>query len=757
MLNKVNSLTIEANPNDPVFNEIGFLPSDIARSSIKSLFLENATLTGSATVSATNLAANARLALFGLATSGGTATGAANFVFNLVNPAGGTRIALGQLLGDLYHLSDYIGVNPVWSASLDVRLKTLVVTPNIFAALIPAGAEVRLFIPDLRYVTYNPNPYHAVTNKQGLFVTYPEFGPLFNFNCLSATDLILALRSLSNQLGQFKSFDFLNQPLPLINLSISKVIDFSADLARTIQGLATANGKTLDLLEATIEGLLGIPANDLTFSAEYTALETLVTGSAGVPAQYRFNPTGRNNALHFTSLAPNGGNFNLVTFNFVDDGTLTAGANVATVDNYDATNKIVTIHYNATSTTAATIRAAVHAKFLANNVTMPFDAALDTVDTGNDGSGTVHQTALKMELSYSVLYADSLPFAFGLGDLVNLLPLNSPVRPLLEGVADLVTVAGSGNLNVTAKADLKLVFGLDVSNPCAWKPFFYDSDYNGPNTGTGINLSAALSATNLNFTAGLGGINISVQNGTATLDSDGLLNTPGGDQDASFTVTLQDSNGDGRHYLRSGETFFNSSNIGLTLTAGASAVLPLYVLGGSIPLGSSSDADGDGYPDNDLVILIPSFKRLFVPEKTNGSSQATLTSPGANNDLLFMSPAPGQEVKIINISGTPSASLNGSRLELNINSLITPATQIISGSLATQIAGLGWSATLSGTDTGNSGSGKVYADLTILTPNLANLFTGFNPCDLVKNAPMLLDGLDGLLGTIQNGLGASAK
>ena len=74
--------------------------------------------------------------------------------------------------------------------------------------------------------------------------------------------------------------------------------------------------------------------------------------------------------------------------------------------------------------------------------------------------------------------------------------------------------------------------------------------------------------------------------------------------------------------------FFNSNNIGINLTAGASAVLPLYLLGGSIPLGSNSDADGDGYPDNDLVVIIPSFKRLFFPEKTNLANQATLTSPG---------------------------------------------------------------------------------------------------------------------------------
>lgn len=747
MLNKVSSLTIEASANDPIYNEVGFQATAGSRSSLKGIFVDNVILTGSATVSATNLAASARLALFGVATSGGTALGTANFAINLVNPLGGTRIAVSQLLGDLRHLGDYIGINPAWGASLDIELKNLVVTPNIFAGLIPPGAQVRLYVPDLRNVTYNPNPYHPVTNKQGLFVTYPEVGPLSNFNCLSATDLILSLKSLSNQLGQFKAFDFLNKPLPLINLSISQVIDFAADLAQTIQGLASGNAKTLDLLEATIESLLGIPSNDLDFSVEYTAVQALVTGSTGVAAEYRFNPAGQNNALHFTSVAANGGNYNQVTFKFVDDGALPTGANVATVDNYDVANKTVTIHYNATYTTAAMIRAAVHAKFLANNVTMPFDATLDTVDAGNNGSGTVHQTALKMALNYHVAYANSLPFAFGLGDLVNLLPLNSPVRPLLQGVADMITVAGSGNLNVTAAADLRLVFGIDVSNPCGWKPFFYDSDYNGPNTGTGINLAAAVRATNLNFTAGLGAINISVKNGTATLDSDGLANSAGGDQDASFNVTLKDSNGDGRHYVRGAETFFNSNNIGVSLTAGASAVLPLYLLGGSIPLGGSNDANGDGYPDNDLVVLIPSFKRLFFPEKTSGLNQATLTSPGVNNDLTFTGPGPGQEVKIINVSGTPSALLNGTRLELNINSLITTATQVTGMSLPS-----GWSAALSATDAGNNGAGKVYADLTILAPDVASLFTGFNPCDLVTNAPMLLDGLDGLLATIQDGL-----
>ena len=93
------------------------------------------------------------------------------------------------------------------------------------------------------------------------------------------------------------------------------------------------------------------------------------------------------------------------------------------------------------------------------------------------------------------------------------------VRIILSGICntDLEIARGYAGFktNFTAAADLKLVFGLDVSNPCGWKPFFYDSDYNGPGTGTNINLRASARATNLNFTAGLGAINISVVNGTA--------------------------------------------------------------------------------------------------------------------------------------------------------------------------------------------------------------------------------------------------
>ena len=743
-LDQVNSVTVEAAAHDPIFTEVGFANGSVARSGIKGVFIEGAALGGTVTLSGTGLGASARLAIFGIGTSGGTATGQASVAFSLVNPAGGTRVDIGDLVANLASLSSYIGLNTTFAASLDILLNNLVVTPDIFGSLIPAGGYVRLYIPDFRHVTYNDAPYDATTNSQGLFITYPDLGPLPNFNCLSWTDLVIALDSLSNQLSGFKAFTFLSQPLPLINLSISQVIDFAANLAQTVQGLASGNGDTLDQLEADIESLLGIPDGNLNFSVEHTTV-TVTAGAAGSPAAATFNPKGKNNALSLTASA-NGDTLTKVIF--LDDATLAAGTDQATTA-YDATSQTITIHYNATYTRALTIRNAINAAHTANSTAMPFTATLDLAAEGgsNDGTGSVQQTALKMELVYHVSSASSLPFDFNLGDLVALLPSGSPAQTLLAGVASLLKVQGSGDLTVTASADLRLVFGLDVSSPCRWQPFFYDSDYDGPSTGTGITLAAAVRGTNLNFTAGVGALNISVKNGTATFDSDGLANSAGGDQDASFAIGLADLNGDGRHYVRSGETFITGGNIGLTLTAGASAVLPLYVFGSALPLGSSSDANGDGYPDNDLVVIIPDLKRLFLPETTNASNQATIKSPGANNDLRFTGPAADREVKLITTTGAPAAALNGTRLEVSVNSLITTANQVLALSLPA-----GWSVVKSTTDAGNTGAGKVYADLTILTPDIASLFDDFNPCDLITNSPILLDGLDALLGTIQDAL-----
>ena len=750
----VTSLSIEGtDPTNPVFSEIGFVSGDVARPDIKGVYIQDAVLTGSVHAGASDLAGSARVAVFGVSTSNGIVSGDANVSLSLINPRGGTKIDLDELMGDLPNLGSY--VLPDFHASLNVELRNLDFSPDFLDSFFtgsPSDRKITFFIPDIRDVHYNSSPYNASdpAANSGLFITYPNLGPLPSFNCLSFTDIVIALDSLAHELDQFKAFSFLKDPLPLINISIGQILDFASDLAQAIQGLANGNGETLDQLETLIQDALGIPDENLDFSAEHTAVESVVTGTGSAAAEYRFNPRGANNALRFASPS-NGTAYNGVTFNFVDDDSIGGTADQVTIADYDATAKVVKIIYNATYTRAETIRAAIVAKHGANATAMPFTASLDPADAGNSGQGAVQQTALKISLSYNLAYANTVPFQFSLADLIDLLPSDSPVRDLLEGVSDFIQISGSGQVSVTASASVRLEFGLDISDKCHWEPFFYDANYNGPNTGTGLELAASIHGTNLNFSAGVGALTINVKNGTATLDSDGLPNSDGGDHDASFTVNLNDTNGDGRHYLRSGETFFDSDNIKIDLVAGVSAVLPLFALN-SVPLGSASDTDGDGYPENDLVVILPSLKRLLFPETTDSSApfETVVPMPGSNNDLKFTSPSAGQVVKFVETTGPASAALNGSTLEVSVQPAVTTASQVVALSLPA-----GWSVVLSAPteSTGlNSGAGKVYVPVTILTPDIASLFDDFNACDAIRNAPILLDGLDALLGTIQDGL-----
>lgn len=748
----VTSIEIEALPNDPMVTEIGFT-GGVARAPILGIFLDNASFAGLLTVSASNLAATARFAIFGvdighdsLGHGIGSATGNVSVRLNVHNPDGGNRIDLTRLLGDLPNIGSYVQLDPSFHADLNVNLPNLKVTPNI-PGLLTGTPAITIKIPDFRHLQYNPNPYEAGVNDQGVFLTYPSFGALMNFRCLGFTDLAITLASLSDQLRQINTFDFLNKPLPLINKSLGDILDFASQIAETIQAVGRGEGEQLDQLEHKIEELLHLSDNNLAFSVEHIAV-AIAAGNPSTRATATFNPRGDNNALSFR--ADNNGD-TLSDVLFVDDATLAAHANVAIAE-YDAPHKSLKIKYNATYTTAATIRDAVTT---AHGASLPFTAQLDTAaEPGNDGSGAVQQTALKMVLAYTPTYANNLPFQFSLGDLATFLPDGSPARSLLQGVTDLVTVSGSGDLAVTAKADLKIVFGLDVSSPCHWEPFLYDTDYDGPNTGTGIVLSAALRGTNLNFRASLGAVGAFIKNGTATLDRDGDPATTGPGQDAEFAVKLEDVNHDGRHYLRGGETFFDGHNIDFNLNVGASAVLPVYAPIEAIPLGSTGDGNLDGFPDNDLVVVIPSLPGLFVPSTLHdnlGINETILRFPFGLNDLKFTGPTPGKSVTFIEVAhpdDIASSTLDGSgNLQIRVQPAKTTAAQIIALSLPS-----GWAVVANPAgDTGPS-NGKVYSNITILTPDLGSLLHGFDACTAIRNTPILLDGLDALLGTIQDAL-----
>ena len=654
-LDRVTSIAIEADNADPIVTQVGFTNQTSARSILQGLFLEDVSLSGSLTVSASNLTAKARLAIFEVSTTGGTASGAVALTLSFTNPSDPVhphRLDLDTLLRNLSSIGSYLSLDTALTGSLDIQLKNITVSPNLPTlsgdSLIPAGSMFRVYIPNIKDVHYNGAPYDAASNNAGTFVTYPQLGSFGDFNCVSFLDVLSTLDSLSDQLEGLKTFSFLNQPLPLINMSIGDVLDFAGDVGRAFKQLASGDGATIEKLEKDLEDFFHVSADQLSLSVDNTPISKTSAGTAGSPAVAKLNPPGAKNSLTFTAKA-NGAAQNDWLIDLVDDATFSGTTNDAAIV-VDAANKVLRIKYNATYTTAETIRARVNAA-----ASCPFTATLDTSGSGdgaaNDGSGTVTETAIKFHLEYSLTYGSLLPFAFNLGDLVAMLPAG-PVKDVLAGVTNLVQVEGSGTLNVAASAALNLDFGLDVSRDCIFVPFLYDT--------TGLVLSAAIRGTNLNFKAGVGALNVAVKNGTVTIDGDGNAATT--TDKAQFTVGFKDNNGDGRHYFRGDETFFDASSIGVSLTAAASANLPLFALS-SIPIGSTTDGpDAGTEPDNWLVFQ----------------------------------------------SG--------------------PLQNLLSGDVSAVV---------------------------LRAPDLASLFNDLNLCDLIKNSPVLLDGLDALLGTLQDSLGST--
>ncbi|MCC7373311.1 MAG: M10 family metallopeptidase C-terminal domain-containing protein [Verrucomicrobiales bacterium] len=640
-LGQISLLQIIGEDDNTAFTELGLVNGQFDRADVKGLFVDDVVLDGSARISATDLDAAFRFGIFAIIAENGAVEGSAAVNVGLQSPTGGTRFLLSELKAAAPDFGSLLKVAPVITGSIDLTAPTLTVEPELID--IPADQPLRIYIPDIHFTDYNSAPYNSTTNPTGLFLTVPTMGGLGNFSCFTFLNIVQALDTLADELETMQGFGFLGQKLPLINRSISDLLDSAGNFAELVQGLATGDADTIETLEHDLEEFFQVSDPRLiSLSVEDYSPAPFDSASDTVPVSTRFNPSGIENALRFRARAADSALRDVVV-QFIDDGRYSG--TVADADaEYDATNHVLRIYYHAGYTTAATLVAAVR-----DDASLPFTAELDTAVESGTGKGTVSLTALKFSLHYNLAYGDFLPLDLDLNDLIEMLPEGDPARALLGGLSSFVQLEGSADINVAASADVLIEFGIDVSNACGWVPFLYDT--------TGFTLNASVRGTDIDFTAAVGPLGVMVRDGTVTVDRDGDPDTTGTGEDAVFGVIVRDPDGDGRHYLRDGLSFV--SDLDIVLEAGASANLPMYFPTETIPVGSNRDDNRDGHPDNELVIDIPDLPDLF------------------------------------NKSGSP---------------------------------------------------------VQITTPDLASLLTNFNVCDLVANASLLLDGLDALLGMIQDGL-----
>ncbi|MBI1841426.1 MAG: hypothetical protein HYR88_11325, partial [Verrucomicrobia bacterium] len=660
-LGAINTIEVNADSNNVAVTEIGLPTGFKALSKVKGVFFQGLAITASVTASASSLTFSARLGggegIIAFGSTGGSLTGQLGVTVSLFDPGSSsgssTRVFISTLISDLTRVAAYIHPTLTTTAAIDLVLPNLTVTTPGFGSLIdPDDNTLRVFIPDISDLHVNSSPFDATTNNKGIFITLPEFGAFQHFNCLTVIDLLGGLTKLGSQLENIRGFEFIKDPLPGVGVSLGQILDAGSKLLDAVSNILRGDASTLEQLSHDLEAALGLPSHSLVFTVDHVANPTLDNTHRSVV----FDPPGSNNGIRFDAVVPSG-TFAKLRVKFEDDNRYASGLDRAEAA-YDDVKRVLTIYYNATFTKAQTIVAAVdHLIATAGPRAPPVHASLDST-TGGDGSGAVSQTSIRAELTFTAIYTQNLPFYIRLADYVSRLPDSpfGPVKALLGGLAELVSIEASGNVSIALSATFRLSLGIDISNSCRPMPFLNDSNYAGPNTGTGIFLQAAVRGTNLEFKAG-GLLGLRVRNGTMTFDADGDPTTAGPNDSASVSLLLKDRNGSGRHYFLR-DTLFDLANFDLQAHAGFSVVLPVYGPGG-IALGATSDNNGDGFADNSLALLVPDLVRLL----------------------------------------------------------------------------------------GGNAAGVRFA-----APDIASLFQSLNVCQIIRSSPVLLDGLDALLGAIEDGL-----
>ena len=141
----------------------------------------------------------------------------------------------------------------------------------------------------------------------------------------------------------------------------------------------------------------------------------------------------------------------------------------------------------------------------------------------------------------------------------------------IPGGGDLVDAIGQGAIAASMHGNLTLDLGIDLTDAAAPRPFLYDS--------TSASIDASLSSSALNFSAALGPLGISIENGSVT-----TFSTPNNPGSATLKVALAHSNDEGRYYLDTGT--FSLADFQAPPRGGGSLVATLSIFLGSTALGS---------------------------------------------------------------------------------------------------------------------------------------------------------------------------
>ena len=90
-----------------------------------------------------------------------------------------------------------------------------------------------------------------------------SLGRLNDFGDIGFDNILASLRAISTFLGQFEAFDFLDDPIPLINVSANDLLGFAEDLEQAVAAAQADPAGTLQSLESRLREAIGLTDDTL--------------------------------------------------------------------------------------------------------------------------------------------------------------------------------------------------------------------------------------------------------------------------------------------------------------------------------------------------------------------------------------------------------------------------------------------------------------------------------------------------------------
>jgi hypothetical protein len=248
----VSSLQLFAASSDSMVKDLGYQSGESAHAHSGAIFVNNASLSGTATLSVSNLSAVASLGPISIHASGGSISGTAGFSASLTDPSNmnSTKIPLADLLKAITGTISSTFASPNITGSATLTLPNIAVDAGLLT--LSGSPMITVAVSDLG----KSSPTVMVTQSGDLLNS-----SLFNFESLSFDtifhDVTNALVQLKNLVSNYSAFGFLNTKLPVINTSVASLIDYAGKLGTDLANVQEDPNGTLQELTSELNMALG--------------------------------------------------------------------------------------------------------------------------------------------------------------------------------------------------------------------------------------------------------------------------------------------------------------------------------------------------------------------------------------------------------------------------------------------------------------------------------------------------------------------